>query len=69
MKKQHAPNPGQPLDKKEQIGIEKSKAHKASIGLPPLQRVKRAPGEMNPRKGKRGGLHKGHNMIERRGSR
>ena len=42
MKKQHSPNPGGKLDKKEQIGHEKSKAHQTSIGLPPIQRVKRA---------------------------
>jgi hypothetical protein len=30
----------------------------------PLQRVKRAPGEVNPRKGKRGGLNRGGKMIE-----
>lgn len=42
MKKQHSPNPGGKLDKKEQIGIEKSQAHRSSIGLPPIQRVKRA---------------------------
>ncbi len=39
-------------------------AHRASIGLPPLQRVKRAPGEVNPRRGKGGGLNKHGWMIE-----
>lgn len=47
-----------------QVAQEKDRAHRASIGLPPLQRVKRAPGEVNPRKGKRGGLNKQGKMIE-----
>ena len=49
---------------REEIAREKDRAHRASIGLPPLQRVKRAPGEINPRKGKTGGLHRQGKMIE-----
>lgn len=42
-----------------------SRRYQATVqGLPPLQRVKRAPGEVNPRKGKRGGLNRGGKMIE-----
>lgn len=39
------------------------KHHAPDPGLPPLQRVKRAPGG-HPRKGKRGGLNKQGKMIE-----
>lgn len=53
-----------PLSRKRAIAEEHCRSHKASIGLPPLQRVKRAPGEINPRKGKRGGLNKQGKMIE-----
>jgi len=42
---------------KAQIAGEEARAHRDSIGLPPLQRVKRAPGEANPRTGKDGGLN------------
>jgi hypothetical protein len=43
---------------------ESLRRRKSGIGLPPLQRVKRAPGEVNPRKGKSGGLNRGGKMIE-----
>lgn len=49
---------------KKSLGMEKHRGHRSSIGLPPLQRVKRAPGEINPRKGKRGGLNRQGKMIE-----
>jgi len=52
-----------PLERKRAIAGEDKRAHQASIGLPPLLRVKRAPGEVNPRKGKRGGLNRGGKMI------
>ena len=57
-------SPGGPLTRKRTIAMEDVRAHRASIGLPPLQRVKRAPGEVNPRKGKRGGLNRRGKMIE-----
>ena len=43
---------------------ESLRAGKAFVTGAPLQRVKRAPGEQNPRKGKRGGLNRGGKMIE-----
>ena len=46
MRKGRTPNPA----------IGKNRTRRVSAGLPPLQRVKRAPGELNPRKGKSGGL-------------
>ena len=52
-----------PAARTERGALEES-AHRASIGLPPLQRVKRAPGEVNPRHGKGGGLNKSRWMIE-----
>ena len=55
---------GGAINRKRDIAMEDVRAHRASIHLPPLQRVKRAPGEVNPRKGKRGGLNKSGKMIE-----
>jgi hypothetical protein len=52
-----------PIERTDRAAIDES-AHRASIGLPPLQRVKRAPGEVNPRRGKSGGLNKSGWMIE-----
>lgn len=43
---------------------ESGRAEKSFQVAPPLLRVKRAPGEVNPRKGKRGGLNRGGKMIE-----
>lgn len=51
------------LDRTRRAAIDED-AHRASIGLPPLMRVKRAPGEINPRRGKGGGLHRRGKMIE-----
>jgi hypothetical protein len=50
-------------DRTLQAALDES-AHRASIGLPPLQRVKRAPGEINHRHGKGGGLNRHGWMIE-----
>lgn len=48
-----------------QIAREEARTQRNSIGLPPLQRVKRAPGEVNPRRGKGGGLNRSRFMIEK----
>jgi hypothetical protein len=46
MRKGRTPNPA----------IGRNQIRRNEIATPPLQRVKRAPGEVNPRKGKAGGL-------------
>jgi hypothetical protein len=46
MRKGRTPNPA----------IGKNRPRRPNIGVPPLQRIKRAPGEVNPRKGKAGGM-------------
>ena len=54
-----------PLARRQAIAQEDVRARKASIGLPPLLRVKRAPGEVNPKGVKRGGINRQGRMIER----
>ena len=56
-----------PSERRQAVAAEAVRARQADIGLPPLQRVKRAPGEVNPRKGKSGGLNRKGKMIERPG--
>jgi len=51
--------------KQKDASRESLRGEKAFATGAPLQRVKRAPGPQNPRKGKRGGLSRGRNMIER----
>jgi len=50
--------------KRKDASRESQRAGKAFVTGAPLQRVKRAPGEVNPRRGKRGGLNRGGKMIE-----
>lgn len=50
--------------KKKDAGRESLRGGRAFQTGAPLQRVKRAPGEVNPRKGKRGGLNRSGKMIE-----
>jgi hypothetical protein len=56
-----------PVERRQAVAAEAVRVRQADIGLPPLQRVKRAPGEVNPRKGKSGGLNRKGKMIERPG--
>ena len=57
--------PGGFTGKQKDATRESLRAGKSYAMGAPLQRVKRAPGEQNPRKGKRGGLNRGGKMIER----
>jgi hypothetical protein len=56
--------PGGFTGKRKDATRESRRMQATSQGLPPLQRVKRAPGEVNPRKGKSGGLNRTGKMIE-----
>lgn len=66
-KNPHSVSGGGPAERRQAVASEAVRARRADIGLPPLQRVKRAPGELNPRKGKSGGLSRKGKMIERPG--